>query len=71
MSLLSKLLEYSPIRRFNAVEALCHEYFDELRDFKTLQKITSSGMMIPDIFNFSKEECEKQYFDKLVPSWYK
>ena len=36
LDFLSKILEYSPLRRLNAIEALSHQYFDELRDFKTL-----------------------------------
>ena len=31
----SKLLQYSPVRRYSALQALTHPFFDELRDQST------------------------------------
>jgi serine/threonine protein kinase len=32
LDLVTKVLQYSPIKRITPAEAIMHEYFDELRD---------------------------------------
>lgn len=32
IDLIEKIMRYSPDKRLNAGQALCHPYFDELRD---------------------------------------
>ena len=45
------MLVYEPDKRFNAVQALAHSYFDELRDEKTK---LPNGNSLRDLFNFTK-----------------
>lgn len=49
----SNLLQYDPKVRPNGMEALLHEFFDELRDQNTK---LSSSKPLPDLFDFYKEE---------------
>lgn len=35
IDLISSLLEYTPTQRLSAIEAMCHPFFDELRDPNT------------------------------------
>ena len=59
IDLVSKLIVYEPDKRLKPYEALCHSYFDELKD-KNL--ILPNGTKIPShIFEF--EKCEME-FDK-------
>ena len=44
---------YTPHARLTAVEALCHPFFDELREEDV---ILSNGRPMPDLFNFTREE---------------
>ena len=32
VDLISKVMEYSPFKRLTPFEAMCHPYFDDLRD---------------------------------------
>ena len=50
---MKKILEYSPKIRLTPLQALAHEYFDDLRDKKYLQKISEQGLIIPNLFDFS------------------
>lgn len=53
------------------MEALCHPFFDELRDENTK---LPNGNALPDLFNFTKEEKSATTADvvaKLTPEWYK
>lgn len=58
IDLISRLLEYTPTQRLSAVEAMCHPFFDELRDPNT--KLPDSrhpnGAIreLPELFNFTK-----------------
>lgn len=67
LDLLSKLVTYNPEKRLNAVKALCHPFFEELR--KLRGKEENMGIIIPkDLFEFSKEEIEldKESYDLLI-----
>ena len=67
IDLITKLLTYSPTKRYTPFEALAHPYFDSLREEGTKNK------ELDDIlFNFSEDE--KNYggniVNKLVPKWF-
>ena len=53
--------------RLTAVEALCHPFFDELREEDV---ILSNGRPMPDLFNFTREELSVRpdLIKRLVPS---
>jgi serine/threonine protein kinase len=70
IDLISKVLVYSPVKRFKPLEALLHPYFNELRN----QNCKINGNPLPELFNFYPEELATQPevpVDKLIPSWYK
>lgn len=54
IDLVTRTLEYSPIKRITPCQALMHEYFDDLRDegryFEMKQKLKN----VPELFNFSE-----------------
>lgn len=47
---MSLILQYNPLARPSASEALVHPFFDELRDPDTKM---STGKELPPLFNFS------------------
>jgi len=70
MDLISKILIYNPKERFKPVEALCHSYFDDLRQ----QSFQNQECQIPDLFNFTQDELKgskPQVLDVLIPAWKK
>lgn len=48
---MSKMLQYHPQHRISAIEALCHPFFDPLRDPAAQ---LPNGHALPPLFNFSK-----------------
>lgn len=58
IDLISALLEYTPTQRLSAIEAMCHSFFDELRDpmcrFPDSRHPNSSPKEMPKLFDFSK-----------------
>lgn len=56
--MIAALLEYTPTQRLSAIEALCHPFFDELRDPNT--KLPDSRHQnapardLPPLFNFTR-----------------
>ncbi|KAI5288605.1 regulator of ime2, partial [Ascosphaera acerosa] len=74
IDLIAGLLEYTPTQRLSAIEALCHPFFDELRDPNT--KLPDSRHQnapakdLPPLFNFSRHELSisPQLNKKLVPA---
>lgn len=52
IDLVSKLLEYTPEARLSAVEAMCHPFFDELRQEGAKMP---NGKEFPLLFNFTRE----------------
>jgi glycogen synthase kinase 3 beta len=58
IDLISKLLEYTPTQRLSAIEAMCHPFFDELRDpstrFPDSRHAGGATKDMPALFDFSK-----------------
>ena len=52
IDLVSKLLEYTPEARLSAVEAMCHPFFDELRQEGAKMP---NGKEFPPLFDFTRE----------------
>jgi glycogen synthase kinase 3 beta len=57
ISLISTLLEYTPTARLTAIEALCHEFFNELR---VEGARLPNGKPMPELFNFTREELSSR-----------
>ena len=71
INLIAKLLVYNPDQRLKPLDALCHPFFEELRDEKTR---LPSGNKLPDLFAFKTEEIasvDPAIMEKLIPRWYK
>lgn len=71
----SKLLQYDPKARPHGLEAVLHEFFDELRDSATK---LSSSKPLPELFDFSKEEQtqmqemlrkDSTLLERWIPQW--
>jgi serine/threonine protein kinase len=58
IDLISALLEYTPTQRLSAVEAMCHPFFDELRDPNTRlpdsRHHNNPSKDLPALFDFSR-----------------
>jgi len=54
IKLVEKLLEYTPEARLCAVEAMCHPFFDELRNEDT--RLQPQDKPLPRLFDFTREE---------------
>ena len=52
LDLLSKILVYNPHKRLNAIEAMAHPYFDELRD----EGCKVDGKDLPNLFDFTQRK---------------
>ena len=50
LTLIDKLLEYTPTNRLSSIEAMAHEFFDELRQPNIKQP---NGADMPEFFDFS------------------
>ena len=54
LDLISKLLIYDPDKRLTPLQAICHPFFDELKDSKT---VLPNGKSVPrELFEFTREE---------------
>jgi len=73
IDLISKLLEYTPSQRLSAVEAMCHPFFDELRDPNTKlpdsRNVNGPPRDLPPLFNFTRHELSaaQHLNERLVP----
>ena len=67
-SLVSKLLEYTPYKRFTPLEACRHPFFNELRSDLANRKLPN-GREFPPLFNFSDDELisEPHLISGLLP----
>jgi serine/threonine protein kinase len=54
IDLVTKVLQYSPIKRITPAEAIMHEYFDELRDEARYQEILFKVKAIPELFDYTQ-----------------
>jgi glycogen synthase kinase 3 beta len=58
IDLISALLEYTPTQRLSAIEAMCHPFFDELRDpatrFPDSRHHNNPPKDLPALFNFTR-----------------
>ncbi|KAK9463985.1 kinase-like domain-containing protein [Lipomyces oligophaga] len=74
IDLISRLLEYNPNQRLSAIEAMCHPFFDELRDPETLlpdtRHPTNPPRQLPNLFDFTVHELSiaPGLNKKLVPA---
>ena len=71
IELVAAILKYNPSQRLSMVEAMCHSFFDELRDPQT---VMPNGKPLPPLFNFSDEEksfLPLPVLQKLVPPHYR
>ncbi|KAI8369499.1 kinase-like domain-containing protein [Radiomyces spectabilis] len=66
IDLLSQMLQYHPQRRITAIEALCHPFFDAIRDPNIR---LANGNPLPPMFDFSKHELSirPDLIRRLVP----
>ncbi|KAI6176742.1 Protein kinase domain-containing protein [Aphelenchoides bicaudatus] len=64
--LVSKILQYTPTARLTPLEAMAHEFFDELREPNC---VLPSNTPLPPLFNFTEDELKNadQLRSKLVP----
>jgi len=57
LDLLKNLLQYTPTARLPALDALTHEFFDELRDPNTrlpdARGLANGNTTLPPLFNFT------------------
>lgn len=71
VDLISHLLVYNPERRLKPLEAICHPFFDELRQEGTT---LPNGNALPELFNFTREElmqADPQLSAQMIPDWYR
>ncbi|KAL8720721.1 MAG: hypothetical protein Q9225_002455 [Loekoesia sp. 1 TL-2023] len=74
IELIAALLEYTPTQRLSAIDAMCHPFFDELRDpqcrFPDSRHSNGGSKELPKLFDFSRHELsispEKNHI--LVPA---
>ncbi|CAG8535665.1 3899_t:CDS:2 [Diversispora eburnea] len=66
IDLIERLLEYTPSNRLTAIEAMCHPFFDELRNPETR---LPTGKDLPKLFDFTRQELSIRHelIPKLVP----
>lgn len=70
IELVTRLLEYTPSSRLTAIEAMCHPFFDELRQQDTR---LPNGRDLPPLFDFTVPELSirPDLNAQLVPEWVK
>ncbi|KAI8335380.1 kinase-like domain-containing protein [Chlamydoabsidia padenii] len=66
VDLLSRMLLYDPQQRITAIEALCHPFFDDIRDPNTR---LPNDQPLPPVLNFSRHELSirPDLIRRLVP----
>ncbi|RIA95764.1 Pkinase-domain-containing protein [Glomus cerebriforme] len=66
IDLISRLLEYTPSNRLTAIQAMCHPFFDELRNPETR---LPNGKELPKLFDFTAQELSirEDLISQLVP----
>ncbi|ORY99053.1 kinase-like domain-containing protein [Syncephalastrum racemosum] len=63
---LTQMLQYAPLKRLSAIDAMAHPFFDELRHPDTR---LANGKQLPPLFDFSEHELsiKPELNGKLVP----
>ena len=60
LDIITKVLDYTPTTRLSAFDAMCHPFFDELRDPSTVlpdnRNPESPPRLLPQLFNFTANE---------------
>ena len=71
MDLITRMMQYSPAKRVTPFEAMCHEYFDDLRDQQKYEEIVLKTRC-KNLHVYNKEEVSmsKQFISRLLPEWY-
>ena len=68
IDLISRMLTYKPLERIHPFEALCHPFFDALREPGA---VLPNSKPLPQIFNFTSDELKLadalNLTDKLIP----
>lgn len=68
--LLRNIFKYNPHERFTPFQALCHPFFNELRDEHVYNKLRKEFSEI-DLFTFNgTPERNIRDISRLVPNWY-
>ncbi|ORY85459.1 glycogen synthase kinase-3 beta [Protomyces lactucae-debilis] len=73
LDLIAKVLDYTPTTRLSAFDAMCHAFFDELRDPATVlpdsRNPTAEPRALPALFDFTANELSinPSLNSKLVP----
>ena len=65
------MLVYNPERRLKPLEAICHPFFDELRQESTT---LPNGNALPELFTFTREElmqADPQLTAQMIPDWHR
>jgi len=63
------MIKYNPTERIITLDALCHPFFNELKEANT--KLPDGKEIDSKIFQFSNEELgEQKYRQKIVPEWF-
>jgi glycogen synthase kinase 3 beta len=67
--LVSRLLQYTPSARLTAVEAMCHPFFDEIKQHGS--KLPDGKDIRPEIFELTKEEMKVRpdLIRRMIPQW--
>ncbi|EEP78294.1 protein kinase gsk3 [Uncinocarpus reesii 1704] len=74
IDLITALLEYTPTQRLSAIEAMCHPFFDELRNPNTRlpdsRHPNAPNREMPKLFNFTRHELSisPPLNQRLVPA---
>lgn len=63
-------MKYDPKERYTPFQAMAHPYFDELRDQESLIELKKE-VDVPELFDFTEEECTYEEYQTLMPTWYK
>lgn len=69
IDLVTKLLQYTPTARLSAVEAMCHPFFDEIKQASC--KLPDGRSLKPELFDLTDEELRSRpnLVRRMIPEW--
>ena len=67
IDLISNLIVYEPDKRLKPMKALCHKFFDELRDKNTV--LPNGSKVMKELFEFSEEEIKSDPESYEILKW--